>query len=320
MRYRFPFFLNQNYMASKFYTIKVGTGEPQLVLRGEVNKKTGMPQGKTETGYAVMGGVAIPNFSVIWAKPEMGKDGKRSGKFEVLKWGTAGGEAMEIRFLKSCSSLDKAYQTQVGLKASDEDQEIFLETGINEFDSILHPRLVDMLKLHTANADSPCRNPENSFIQFQEYDEQQNITMAMKTDEILFDAMGVVMEARDNPLKLRILCTIYGIPIERKDKLAISDLMMRLKANPLKFNEDRNTYLKECQRILIKARDFQVLDLSIVSEVWLMDGGIVVKDLPIKLAPDKKLEYMLDNLTDPEIFEGIQQIKKALQQKEKALN
>ena len=307
-------------MASKFYTIKVGTAEPQLVLRGEVNKKTGQPQGKMETGFAVMGGCAIPNFSVIWAKPEMGKDGKRSGKFDVLKWGTSGGEAMEIRYLKSCPSLDKTYQTQVGLKARDEDQEIFLETGINEFDSVLHPRLVDMLKLHTANADSPCRNPENSWIVYQEYDEQQNITMAMKADEILFDAMGTVMEARDNPIKLRILCTIYGIPVERKDKLAVADLMARLKANPLKFNEDRNNYLKECQRLLIKAREFQVLDLTITGEVWIIDGGPVVQDLPIKLAPDKKLEYMLENLTEPEIFEGVGKIKKALEQKEKALN
>lgn len=307
-------------MASKFYTIKVGTAEPQLVLRGEVNKKTGQPQGRTETGYAVMGGVAIPNFSVIWAKPAPLKDGKRSGEFEPLKWGTKGGEAMEIRFLKACSSLDKAYQTQVGLKARDDDQEIFLETGINEFDSVLHPGLVEMLKLHTANGDSPCRNPENTFIVFQEYDEQQNVTMAMKADQILFDAMGTVMEAKDNPVKLRILCTIYGIPIERKNALAVADLMARLKANPLKFNEDRNNYLKECQRILIKARDFQVLDLSITGEVWIVDGSAIVQNLPIKLVPDKKLEYMLDNLMEPEIFEGIQKIKKALEQKERALN
>jgi hypothetical protein len=306
-------------MASKFYTIKVGTAEPQLVLRGEVNKKTGQPQGRTETGYAVMGGVAIPNFSIIWAKPYE-KDGKRTGKFDVLKWGTVGGQAIEIRYLKSCASLDKTYQTQVGLKSRDDDQEIFLETGINEFDNVLHPGLVEMLKLHTANGDSPCRDPENTFIVFQEYDEQQNVTMAMKADRILFDAMGTVMDAQDDPVKLRILCVIYGIPIERKDALAIADLMVRLKANPLKFNEDRNNYLKECQRILIKARDFQILDLAITGEVWIVDGGPILQDLPIKLVPDKKLEYMLDNLMDPEIFEGVQKIKKALEQKERALN
>lgn len=309
-------------VASRFYTIKVGAGEPQLVLRGELNKKNGQPQGKVEQGVSVMGGYSIPNFSRIWGKPEVNKEGKRTGKFAPMKWGDAGGQIMEIRYIPNCDSLDKMYQIQVGLLLKDEDAEIWLEYGINEFDVQNKAGLVAMLKLHTANSDSPCRDPENDFILFAEYDENKNITRAMKEDEILFEAMGIIMEAKDNPIKLRVLGAIYGIPAERKDKLISTELMSRLKVNPLKFLEDKNNYIKMCQKVLIKANEFQLLDLSIPGEVRIYGEieGPIVTDLSAKLSGEKKLEYMLDNIIDPDIFEGIRRIMKAVDKKEKALN
>jgi hypothetical protein len=307
-------------MPDKFYTIKVGNSEPQMVLRGNVNKKNGQPQGKVETGSAVMGGYAIPNFSIIWAKPEI-VDGKRTGKFEPMAWGTPGGEAMEIRYMPACPSLDKAYQKQVGLIPKDDDAEIFLEIGISEHDSATKPQLVQMLKLHTANGDSPCRNPENAFILYTEYDEMRNITTQMKEDEILYEAMTVVMEAKDNPRKLRVLAVIYGIPQERKDKLISTELMAKLRANPLKFNEQRNNYLRHCQQVLIKGRDYQVLDLSIGGEVRISGQPTpILQDIPLRLSGDKKLEYMMENITSPDVFAAIEAIKKAVDQKESALN
>jgi hypothetical protein len=309
-------------VATKYYTIKVGTGESQEVLRGEVNKKTGLPQGKPEAGLAVMGGYAIPNFSRIWGKRELNKEGKPSGKFAPMKWGTDGGEIIEIRFLHNCNSLDRLYQVQAGLKAKEEDAEIILEYGINEFDNKNKSGLIAMLKLHTANADSPCRDPENQFIIFAEYDEEKNITFSMKEDDILYEAMGTILNAKENPVRLRVLGQIYGIPEHRKDKLISTELMSRLKANPLKFLEDKNNYIKFCGKVLDKANEYQLLDLSIPGEVRIFGDteGAVLTDLPIKLSGVKKLEHMTENVLDPEVFEAISRIKKVVIKKEQALN
>jgi hypothetical protein len=307
-------------MVTKFYTIKVGQAEPQLVLRGEVNKKNGNPMGKVETGYAVSGGTAIPNFSVIWGCPVI-KEGKRTGEFTPMKWGTIGGQAMEIRYMPACPSLDKAYQIEVGLKARDEDAEFFLDVGINEFDIAVHPKKVEMLKLHTFNGDSPCRNPENPTIIYNEYDEAAHTTLAMKEDEILYEAMGAVIEAKDNPDRLRVLATIFGIPHDRKDRLISTELMARLKANPLKFNEDKNNYLKLCQKVLIKARDFQLLDMTIPGEIRAVGDEIpLIEDLPNNMNGNRKLDYLLENMSEPIVFAAMQRIKTMVEKKEATFN
>lgn len=309
-------------MSDKFYTIKVGRGEPQVVLRGDVNKKTGLPDGKPEEGLSVMGGYAIPNYSKIWGKRELNKEGKPTGNFAPMEWGAEGGEILEIRFMDNCKSLDKRYQQEVGLRAQDKDAEIFLEFGINEFDYKTQGVLISMLKLHTANGDSPCRDKQNQFVIFSEYDEEKNISFAMKEDEILFDAMGTIMDAKDNPSKLRVLGQMFGIPVDRKDKLISTQLMTRLKANPLKFLEDKNNFIKLSQKVLNKANEFQLLDLSIAGEVRIYgdNEGPVITGLPVKLAATKKLDYMAENIMDPDIFEATEKIKKAVIKKEQSLN
>lgn len=311
-------------MASdKYYTIKVGFGEPQEVERGELNKKTGQPTGPTQKGIAIVGKITIPNYSKVWGVRKKTPEGKPTGEFTALAWNDPKGEVIEIRLLRSSKSLDKAYQVQAGLKMQDTEAEIELDYGLNYFDPDTEATKVRMLQLHTYNADSLCRDPSNQNIKFCNYDPEKEVTNEIKQDDMLFDAMGFVMKIKDNPRKLKVLAAIFGIDANKPDRIVQAEIMRRLKSNPAKFVEDKDQFFTQAQAILVRAYDFQLIDLSLKGEVRIIGDNSdrpVLDSIGAKFTGVKKLEYMVENLTEPEVFDAFARIRNALIEKEQKLS
>jgi hypothetical protein len=306
--------------SEKYYTIKVGVGEPQEVLIGEINKTTGLPDGSPQRAMSVLGAVAIPNYSKLYGKRKRNADNKPTGEFEPVGWGEEEGEIIELRFLPNCKSLDKLYQDTVGLKPTDRDGEILLANGINDFDTTKSPMLVAMLKLHTFNGDNKYRDPSNQNIKFREYDEKKEVGKSAQQDELLYEAMAHVMAAKDNTKKLKVLAEVHGFDGLRQDAVLKGELLAKARSNPQKFLEDHNTFTRLAAATLVKANDFQLLDLSIPGEVRLVDGDVLVSKINKSFVGAKKLEYMAENIFDPEVYDAANRIAIAVVEKEKQLN
>jgi hypothetical protein len=306
--------------AEKYYTIKVGVSEPQEVLVGQINKTNGLPEGTPQVALSVLGAVALPNYSRIYAKRERSADNKPTGRFEPKPWGAEGAEITELRFLPNCNSLDKLYQESIGLKAGERDGEIILANGINDFDVSLSPLLVQMLKLHTFNGDNVYRDPSNQSIKYHEYDEAKVVSKTAKSDEQLYEAMQVVMSVKDNTQKLKVLAQVHGMDGLRQDAMLVADLLQKAKTNPGKFLEDQSNFSRIANATLVKANDFQLLDLALPGEVRTVEGELLLGKISKSIGGMKKLEYMASNVFDHEVFDAVNRIAALVLEKEKQLN
>lgn len=304
----------------KYYTIKVGRFDGQEVEIGHVDK-LGIPKGPTAKAIAPPGNSVIPNYSRIWGKRELTKEGKPSGKFKPMAWGDDGGEVIEIRYLKKCKSLDKLYQDLNGIKPGEEDADIDLMHGLFDIDPEIEPMLVEMLKLHSYNEDSPCKDPSQVFSVYHEYDEKKEATLVIKKDKTLVNAMNQVFEAEENTEQLRVLAKVCGLDDRKQNNVLLTELLMLAKNQPEKFLENRAWYQQQVQNVLLRGVDFGLLDLEAYGKINLLtsSGGTVVPNIPQNIKPEKKLEYVIENAFDPAIFDGIERIKEAINEKELAL-
>jgi hypothetical protein len=308
---------------NKYYTIQVGISEPQEVEVGTLNKKTGLPIGVTEKALSVLGVVTIPNFSRVWGKRELDKFNKPTGKITFMKWGEPGGEIIEVRRLKGSSSIDKLYQDKAGYKPTDEDMEIVLNNGLNDYEPAGgEASLVALLKVHTFNGSSICRNPENKKVIFEEYDADKVASKILKGDEILFDAMQTIMSIKDNSKKLRVFAELYDIDSAKQDKVILNEIMSRLKANPSNFLDRIEDFKKEILPHVLRANELGLLNLSSPGEIIFdVDGLSPIKTGLKALASDAQImEYLVDNSLEPENFDAIERLKKAIKVKESQLS
>jgi len=92
--------------------------------------------------------------------------------------------------------------------------------------------------------------------------------------------------------------------------------------NPGLFLEQKAWYQKKVQEVVMRASEFGVLDLSINGEVHLSGdrNDPILSRLTSKMLPQKKLEYIIENCFEPEVFDAIERIRDAVLKKEQKLN
>lgn len=300
------------------YTLQVVVSEPEEIEMGQLNKTTGLPQGQTLKAQSVLGVLTIPNFSTVWAKPEE-KNQKRTGALEFLPWNDPKGQICEIRYLPNCPSLDKVYQDEKNFKLRDENVDLVLNVGLNNFYEDSDRTLVEMLKHHTFNGDNKSRNPQNHTILFVEYDEKKVANSALKQDEHRFEAMGKIFAIKDNSGKLAVFAEVFNIDPKQQPKVLQSALLAIVKENPEKFLEDVHKFEHYAMTVATRAHDLQILDYTEPGEIRIADGKHSLK-IPANLQLDKKIEYIGENIFEPNVYDFLSIMKDAVEKKENGFN
>ena len=204
--------------------------EPSEAEEGELNKSTGMPAGTTSKIRLQVGAVAIPNFSVVWAK-KLGTKDKPTGGLEFMPWGAAGGEAVKIRYLQGCSSLDRQYQTQVlKLELTDEEKNesayIDLDIGINDFNmEVTDPMLIEMLKHHTYCEDNVSRKKDSKSILFKLYNPSKVNASKIEAMRATKRATDYVLAAEGDTERLVVLANLFELDPQSQDEVIFGELL-----------------------------------------------------------------------------------------------
>jgi hypothetical protein len=211
---------------------------PSEIEEGFINKTTGLPDGKTEKMILQVGAIQIPNFSRAWAYQEM-KNGVPTGELVFHKWGEKHDvgkkqfvdcHPVPIRFLRGCNSLDRQYQdTVLKMLVTDEDAQIGLVNGINDYDTTTQGMLIEMLKHHTYNKDNSSRDPNNREVLFCEYN-PQNLNRSQVSDmKRRNTAEQLILEAEGNTEKLVVLASLFEHDVKAQDEVIFNKLLEEVK-------------------------------------------------------------------------------------------
>lgn len=285
----------------KYYSIRVGNSRPDAVEYARVNKE-GAPIGPTKKGFAQVGVHGIPNSSEVWGKPELAKDGKRTGKITFLKWGDKDGQVVQIRYLKSTSSIDRLYQEQQGIKAGPEDIELVFQTGINKISRVDNPALVAMLENHSLNHDSVSRSPDIETFWFSEYNVNAELKEKNKARENKISAQQFVLDASKTDGGVEVLARIFNKDLMIDTGELQDTLFDDAETDPEGFLEHINKYKDNVEAKLIEAENFYVVDLAEPGKIIFTIEG---KQRPIvvdaKFDRDQKMRYLKESALSPEM-------------------
>lgn len=308
-------------MSELYYTIKVGDVESLSIQVGTLNKTTGEPAAGWVPGIAPKGVLSIPNYSKIWAKQEK-KNGKLTGEITPLPWGADGGMVVELRYIQSCRSIDKQYQDELKIKPSEEeDSEIELDYGLNEFDEKVYPMKCLMLKLHGFNGSNTSRNPQGKVV-FTTYEPEKQMNIQASFIQLRQQGENMVVDARYKPKKLRALASLFEMDVKQLDEILFNQLL-EYTQKPDVFWNVINLNKKKFEVTLKKSRDLGIIDLSLPNIVQLVKNEakdyLINSEYKIEGDTDKeKIEFMLGNMIEPEIFDGLNRLYNELQQYETA--
>lgn len=285
--------------------------KPTEIEEGFLNKTTGMPDGKTEKLVLQVGAIHYPNFSRAWAWQET-KNGIPTGKLVFHKWGekhdlgkkeTAECRPVEIRYLKGCISLDKQYQDNVlKMRVTDEDAQIVLVNGINDFDTAVEAPLIEMLKHHTFNKDNISRDPHNRDITFQEYN-PANLNQTQKSEMYRRNkAERIVLEAEGSEERLVVLANLFDLDPKGQDEVIFQELLKEV----LDFDGFlRNIDITKARFkfMLEQLQNNRVLEFTPEGDAVLVIDD--AKEFLYKGIKDgDKIQFLSDNVLEPEIYEA----------------
>jgi hypothetical protein len=308
----------------KFYTIVVGGAAPADVLYGDLNKDTMQPDENTVKGKIQLGVVGIPNYSNVWGiKLVDPKTKNPNGQIEFLKWGTEkekdgqNAGVVEIRFLPNSNSLDKQYQTLIQKLTVKDDSpynEISLPLGINKFDYNDKKMLIEMLKHHTFNSDNPSRDPDNTNVQYMEYnpsDKIKNKTRSINTRRL---AEEYVMNCEFDEKALACLANVFELNAKDTDEMLYNQLLDKATDNPDHFILVLQTKRDNAKLALITAHENGFVDFTQPGEVVMRDGNkkitlIEGMDLSLETSVEDKINHLVKNYVLPEYYEGIMKIQ-----------
>lgn len=316
---------------NKFYTIIAGRKEPAQVEYGTLNKATGLPNTNTVKGSVALGKILVLNYSAVWGKrvaepsdpkvkiPEDSKvavtDPHYKGKVEFMKWGAAGGEVIEVRFLPHSNSLDKQYQDAVQKLRVDDERDIYikLEQGLNDFDYKTQSLLIQMLKIHSFNNDSESRNPSVQDFDYAEY----SATSRTKKKETIILARGeaeaTLFGARDIEGGLSVLANAFGMEARLQDEVIFERLLDKTQAEPVEFLDTIANY---GNGVFLTLKDAIDAELIHVANGKLKLAGSNGKDtdiLSVEAEEEKAILLELVNRAlNPEVFQAIATVQAAL--------
>lgn len=297
--------------SEKYFSIMVLGAVPSEVEEGFLNKTTGMPDGKTEKMVLTVGAIHIPNFSRAWAYQEM-KNSLPTGTLVFHKWGEkhdAGKKdekqcrPVEIRYLRGCNSLDKQYQDSVlKMRVSEEDSQLSLVNGINDFDMVTEEPLIEMLKHHTFNKDNKSRDPHNRDILFSEYN-PINLNLTQKTEMHRRNkAERIVLDAEGSEERLVVLANLFDLDPKAQDEVIFNDLLKEV-ANFDSFLRTIDITKARFKFMLEQLQTNRVLEFTQEGDaVLIIDDA---KEFLYKgINVGDKIQFLSEGVLEPEIYEA----------------
>lgn len=295
----------------KYYSIMVMGAVPSEVEEGFLNKTTGLPDGQTSKMSLQVGAIQIPNFSRAWAYQEL-KNGVPTGTLKFEKWGDKhdlGKKNMvdcrpvEIRYLSNCNSLDKQYQDQVlKMRVADEDAQLSLVNGINDFDIATQAPLIEMLKHHTYNKDNASRNPGSREMLFCDYN-PENLNKSQVSDMKRRNmAEQIVLEAEGSEGKLVVLANLFELDPKAQDEVIFNQLLEEVK------NFDQFLRVIDHTRLRFKFILEQMQSNRVLEFTQDGDAVLIIDDtrdfLYKAIQATDKIQFLSENILEPEIYEA----------------
>lgn len=295
----------------KYYSIMVMGAVPSEVEEGYLNKATGQPDGLTSKMIMQVGAIQIPNFSRAWAYQET-KNGIPTGTLVYHKWGEkhdlgkkvfAECRPVEIRYLSNCTSLDKQYQDQVlKMRVADEDAQISLVNGINDFDIATQAPLIEMLKHHTFNKDNASRDKNNRDILFCDYN-PENLNKTQVSDmKRRNTAETIVLEAQGSEGKLVVLANLFDLDPKAQDEVIFNGLLEEVK------NFDQFLRVIDITKLRFKFILEQLQSNRVLEFTQDGDAVLIIDDtrdfLYQGIQATDRIQFLSENVLEPEVYEA----------------
>lgn len=301
-------------MATKYYTLVVEAAiNNSPVYEGKFNKQMEWPDGDPVPVKLMLGAFSFSNYSRVWAKRlKEPKTLRPTGQLEFLPWGEEGGEVVEIRYLSTSQSLDKQYQINVEKNlGTDEDVEMKLDIGNNDFDVDISKVKIEFLKHHSWNGDNKSRNPDISTVMFYELKPGADLKSRMAEVKRRNEAEKVVLDALDNG-SLIALANIFGEDPKTEDGYLQTLLMNKVDANHEVFLKILDDAKKDILGGLENAEELGVLSGKDKGEMIIRIDGNDVPLLPGNFQKGSSTAlYLYENFLDEDVFEAIARVNKA---------
>jgi hypothetical protein len=298
---------------SKFFSVIVGGAahKPAQVEVGFLDED-GKPKGDTITAYVEKAGTAVPNYSEIWGIQEKGKDGVITGGIKPLKWDHPDGYLIKLRHLRTSQSLDMEYQDLKKMRVLDEEAEIALSLGVNNFDRVKDKMLIKMLELHYQNEANESRDPSRP-VAFTTYDPDKITKLKVTDVENRQKAERIVMDANNSgkAQALEILASMFDIEPRQQQDVLFAELMDLTPTfdHFLRVLDLSRTQYKE---VLDKSVEIGLIDVEPKDAIYLIKDGnkeLLLED--IGNGKDNKLPYVLENFYQVKFFNALEVLKEA---------
>lgn len=297
----------------KYFTLFVeGAINNSPLLEGEFDKQIEQPRGKTVEVTLVSGIHIVSNFSRVWAKRGKDKAGKPTGELTFLKWGTPGGEQVGIRYLVMSQSLDKQYQDNVEkVTPQDEELEMKLKVGNNDFDMDVEALKIDFLKHHSWNPDNESRNPNINVNMFWELkvDEINKNRFAEKKKRN--EAESIVMNAAEDG-HITVLAHIFNLDVKKTDEELQSSLLDKVEQDYKIFLHILDETKKNLLGALRSAEEIGVLSGKADGELTVREEANDVPLLPgRRQVGDSPAMFLYENYLSEDVYEAIKRVQLA---------
>lgn len=295
-------------MSEKYFTILVNGREAAEAEEGELNKTTGLPDGKTSKIKLQVGAVAFPNFSKVWGRRVLDKKTNLpTGEIEFMPWGARGGELIAIRYLEGCPSLDKHYQKNtLKIELSQEEQQetayIDLNIGVNDFDlESADPMFIEMLKHHTYCKDNESRKSSSREVHFEIYDATKISKEKITTMREMRKAQDIIFDAEESSDMLMVLAKLFDIDPQYQDEVIFKELVDILEDDYKRVLKVINMAKDQFRDQLTALYDKKILQDTPegdIFEVYEDERKELIRDIDAK----DKIAYLVANMFDAKVY------------------
>lgn len=296
--------------SEKYYSIIVD-GKPADVEVGFLGDD-GRPNADTKKAQIFIGETAVPNYSVVWGIQD--RDPKtnqlRNGSIKYLKWGHPDGYRIEIRLLPNCSSIDLEYQRDIKklVKLRNDDAEIPMFVGVNNFKFGTDTTKIGFLKVHYQNGSNESRDPAAQIV-FYDYDSEKINSPQVLDIELRQKAELIVLKARHNNEALDILGSLFHVDIKQQPDQVFRQLIEKT-VNFKHFLEVMDLHRTGYELMVNKSISLGLLDLEPVDAIFIVKDDKKDKfldDMPAD--QQQKVLELVTNYYEPKYFSALQTLK-----------
>lgn len=303
--------------SEKYFSIIVQGKQASEAEEGDFNKTTGQPAGQTTKIKVELGAVSIPNFSRVWAKRLRDKKEALTGELEFLKWGEKGGEMVQLRYLEGVPSLDKHFQKTV-MKIEQSEEEINetayinLNIGVNDFKTDVDPLFITFLTHHTYNEDNESRKPSNTNAIFAIYNAERVTKNKVEEMRQKQRAQNYIISAEGETDRLLVLANMFELDQHLQNEVLFNQLLEILEDEPKRVLDVVKHHETKFRTLLQSLEDEGVIVEHEADLIEVIDNK---RDFLYKGIDQKdKIGYLVNNLTDPAVYDVYDRVKKINEQ------